>query len=196
MGRHDGFEKLHVKLLQFKKLSFGAQKAGFQIQRTSDIVQDCFPPRKQDVPTALNTILNRSTSNLPKSEHNRSSPLECPNTTILLVLVVRPQGHFTSRQAIRQTWGHYSIRCDVAIGFYQQSAPIIAPSIIAQNRTLQRLQAEMEVYEDLIQGKISEFSNNSNPKLMSMLRWTRFQQVNICSKLMILCLLTSAKSLN
>jgi len=48
------------------------------------------------------------------------NPPVCPNDGLdirLVILITSAPGHFSARDAIRLTWGHYSQRVDVSIGF-------------------------------------------------------------------------------
>lgn len=48
------------------------------------------------------------------------NPMICPNDgqdIRLVILISSAPGHFSSRDAIRLTWGHYAQRLDVSIAF-------------------------------------------------------------------------------
>jgi hypothetical protein len=81
----------------------------------------------------------------------------------LLILITSAPTHRDQRLAIRQTWGHYSIRRDVTIGF------ILGNS--GSSNIEDQLQAENYMYGDLVQGHFVDSYNNLTLKTISMLEW-------------------------
>lgn len=79
--------------------------------------------------------------------------------------------HFTARQAIRQTWGHYRMQRDVSIAF-------LLGSTNNEVKLEQDLSVEQQLYGDLIRGKFLDSYNNLTLKTISMLEWVD----NYCSK--------------
>lgn len=81
----------------------------------------------------------------------------------LLILVTSAPTHYDQRLAIRQSWGHFGSRRDVAIGF------ILGQS---DNASLEdALSAESYMYNDLIRGHFIDSYNNLTLKTVSSLEW-------------------------
>lgn len=81
----------------------------------------------------------------------------------LLILITSAPTHRDARLAIRQTWGHYSSRRDVSIGF------ILG---VTENIALEdQLSAENYMYGDLIRGHFIDSYNNLTLKTISTLEW-------------------------
>lgn len=88
----------------------------------------------------------------------------------LLILITSAPSHEAQRLAIRQTWGHYAIRRDVAMSFILGSTP---------NKTLDDLlKAESTMYGDMIRDHFLDTYDNLTLKAISMLEWTH----TYCSK--------------
>lgn len=88
----------------------------------------------------------------------------------LLILITSAPSHESARMAIRQTWGHYTQRRDVAIAFMLGST---------SNETLNKqINAEEFMYGDIVRGKFIDTYDNLTLKTISMLEWVD----NFCSK--------------
>lgn len=81
----------------------------------------------------------------------------------LLILITTAPSHQEARLAIRQTWGHYGIRRDVAIAFMlgKTQDPVKE----------EQLDQENYIYGDLIRGHFIDSYNNLTLKTISMLEW-------------------------
>lgn len=95
-----------------------------------------------------------------------ASPDLCKNNgeqLRLLILIMSAPTHHEQRLAIRQSWGHYGQRRDVAIGF-----------ILGQTETQAHedaLAAEQYMYNDLVRGHFVDSYNNLTLKTISSLEW-------------------------
>lgn len=81
----------------------------------------------------------------------------------LLILVTSAPTHHDQRLAIRQSWGHFGSRRDIAIGF-----------ILGQTDNVTQedaLAAESYMYNDLIRGHFVDSYNNLTLKTVSSLEW-------------------------
>lgn len=81
----------------------------------------------------------------------------------LLILITSAPTHHEQRLAIRQSWGHYGQRRDVAIGF-----------ILGQTENQAHedaLAAEQYMYNDLVRGHFVDSYNNLTLKTISSLEW-------------------------
>lgn len=101
-----------------------------------------------------------------ESGHVDVSPDICPElgkNIQLLVAITSAPSHESSRMAIRQTWGHYTQRRDVAVAFMLGSTA---------NATLnERIEEEQFIYGDIIKGKFIDTYDNLTLKTISMLEW-------------------------
>jgi hypothetical protein len=88
----------------------------------------------------------------------------------LLILIISAPGHFSHREAIRLTWGHYTLRSDVAIAFLIGKTDDL--------NTIDGLNQEMALYDDIIQANFQDSYQNLTLKSMAMLEWTS----SYCSK--------------
>jgi hypothetical protein len=88
----------------------------------------------------------------------------------LLILIISAPGHFSHREAIRLTWGHYTLRRDVAIAF------LIGKT--GDLNTIDGLNHEMALYDDIITANFQDSYQNLTLKSMAMLEWTS----SYCSK--------------
>lgn len=97
----------------------------------------------------------------------------CPNmgkNIKLLIAVTSAPSHDGARLAIRETWGHFALRKDVAIAFMLGSI---------NNETInKRIDLEQEIYGDIIRGKFIDVYDNLTLKTISMLEWVD----NYCRK--------------
>lgn len=95
-----------------------------------------------------------------------ASPELCKNNgeqLRLLILITSAPTHHEQRLAIRQSWGHYGQRRDVAIGF-----------ILGQTENQAHedaLAAEQYMYNDLVRGHFVDSYNNLTLKTISSLEW-------------------------
>uniref|UniRef100_A0A336M0V7 Hexosyltransferase n=1 Tax=Culicoides sonorensis TaxID=179676 RepID=A0A336M0V7_CULSO len=95
-----------------------------------------------------------------------ASPDLCKNNgeqLRLLILITSAPTHHEQRLAIRQSWGHYGTRRDVAIGF-----------ILGQTENQAHedaLAAEQYMYNDLVRGHFVDSYNNLTLKTISSLEW-------------------------
>lgn len=105
--------------------------------------------------------------------HNISNPDICPELGArlkLLVAITSAPQHTDARMAVRQTWGHYGLRKDVAIMFMvgATSKPDIEAGIVS----------EAEIYGDIVQGRFVDSYDNLTLKTVSILEWVD----NYCSR--------------
>ncbi|XP_055550408.1 beta-1,3-galactosyltransferase 1-like [Wyeomyia smithii] len=87
-----------------------------------------------------------------------------PSDIKLLILITSAPTHREHRLSIRQSWGHYGIRRDVAIGFIlgrTHDQPVE-----------DQLSAENYMYSDLIRGNFLDSYNNLTLKTIFLLEWT------------------------
>lgn len=88
----------------------------------------------------------------------------------LLIAVTSAPSHESARLAVRETWGHFAIRKDVAIAFMLGAT---------SNQTLNsRIDKEQDLYGDIIRGKFIDTYDNLTLKTISMLEWVD----NYCPK--------------
>nr|CAD7449862.1 unnamed protein product [Timema bartmani] len=81
----------------------------------------------------------------------------------LLVVITSAPSHKEARLAIRQTWGHYTQRSDIAIAFLLGSTGDL--------QLRESLKAEHGIYSDLIVARFVDSYNNLTLKTVSMLEW-------------------------
>ncbi|KAG4070258.1 hypothetical protein HA402_009821 [Bradysia odoriphaga] len=81
----------------------------------------------------------------------------------LLILITSAPTHREARLAIRQTWGHYATRRDIAIAFVLGATQ--------QQSIDDSLSAENFMYGDLIRGHFIDSYNNLTLKTISSLEW-------------------------
>ncbi|KAG5890977.1 hypothetical protein JTB14_037963 [Gonioctena quinquepunctata] len=97
----------------------------------------------------------------------------CPNlgkNLKLLIAVTSAPSHEIARLAVRETWGHFAIRKDIAIAFMLGAT---------SNQTLNdKIEKEQEIYGDIIRGKFIDTYDNLTLKTISMLEWVD----NFCPK--------------
>lgn len=112
----------------------------------------------------LDTTKGVITRDLYESGHLESPPIcqdQGENIKLLVVIASAPV-HREARLAIRQTWGHFGTRRDVAIAFLVGSAGQTTDEAIA---------AENFMYNDIISGRFVDSYNNLTLKTISMLEW-------------------------
>lgn len=88
----------------------------------------------------------------------------------LLITITSAPSHETARMAIRQTWGHFAERRDVAIAFMLGSA--------SNSSVNEKIEKEHYLYGDIIRGKFIDTYDNLTLKTISMLEWVD----NYCPK--------------
>lgn len=88
----------------------------------------------------------------------------------LLITITSAPSHEAARMAIRQTWGHFAERRDVAIAFMLGS--------VANNTINEKIKKEQYIYGDIIRGKFIDTYDNLTLKTISMLEWVD----NYCPK--------------
>ncbi|VEN57901.1 unnamed protein product [Callosobruchus maculatus] len=135
----------------------------------------------------LSHVSNASNSNNQGSDMTKGVPAEmiyeaghtdvnsqiCPNlgkNLKLLIAITSAPSHEAARMAVRETWGHFTIRKDVAIAF------ILG---VTSNQTLNNnIEKEQEIYGDIIRGKFIDTYDNLTLKTISVLEWVD----NYCPK--------------
>ncbi|CAH1153823.1 unnamed protein product [Phaedon cochleariae] len=81
----------------------------------------------------------------------------------LLIAITSAPSHETARLAVRETWGHFAIRKDIAIAFMLGAT---------SNQTVNKnLEQEQGIFGDIIQGKFVDTYDNLTLKTISMLEW-------------------------
>lgn len=112
----------------------------------------------------LDTTKGVITRDIYESGHI-DSPLICPDkgeAVKLLIIITSAPVHREARLAIRQTWGHFGTRRDIAIAFLVGAAgQSLDDAIVAENY----------MYNDLIRGRFVDSYNNLTLKTISMLEW-------------------------
>lgn len=105
------------------------------------------------------------TGDLYAAGHSRPHPELCPRQGALLrvlILVSSGPGHKKRRNAIRYTWGNFAFRSDVAVAFVIGApSPALHPA----------LDAEDQLYGDIIVGNSVDTYSNLTLKTLSMLEW-------------------------
>lgn len=81
----------------------------------------------------------------------------------LLIIVTSAPSHDSARLAVRETWGHFAIRKDVAIAFMLGTT--------SNESYVQKIEKEQEIYGDVIKGKFFDTYDNLTLKTISMLEW-------------------------
>lgn len=88
----------------------------------------------------------------------------------VFIAVTSAPSHREARMAVRQTWGHFQQRSDVAIAFILGTT---------NNPEMEKsLAAESAMYNDLIRGRFVDSYNNLTLKTISTLEWVD----NYCSE--------------
>ncbi|KAL3284580.1 hypothetical protein HHI36_018737 [Cryptolaemus montrouzieri] len=93
------------------------------------------------------------------------NPPICENDGIdldLLIVVISAPNNHNKRQAIRQTWGHFTMRREVSIAFFIGN--------ISDNEINNKIEKEQILYEDIIRFN-SYNSMNHVLKTVAMLEW-------------------------
>ncbi|XP_074042533.1 beta-1,3-galactosyltransferase 1 [Leptinotarsa decemlineata] len=97
----------------------------------------------------------------------------CPNSgknLKLLIAVTSAPSHDSARVAVRETWGNFALRKDIAIAFLLGAT---------SDQTLNgKIEQEQEIFGDIIRGNFIDTYDNLTLKTISMLEWVN----NFCSK--------------
>jgi hypothetical protein len=88
----------------------------------------------------------------------------------LLIIIISAPSHFNHRKAIRLTWGHYTLRSDVAIAFLLGRTD--------DEDVKKKMELEMNLYDDILLANFKDSYKNLTLKTMAMLEWTS----SYCSK--------------
>jgi hypothetical protein len=88
----------------------------------------------------------------------------------LLIAITSAPSHESARMAIRETWGHFASRKDIAIAFMLGS--------ISNETVNANIEKEQYLYGDIIRGKFRDTYDNLTLKTISMLEWVD----NYCPK--------------
>jgi uncharacterized protein YxeA len=88
----------------------------------------------------------------------------------LLIIVTSAPSHFLHREAIRLTWGHFTLRRDLNIAFLIGKTD--------DRNTTDGLLEEMSLYSDIIQANFQDTYRNLTLKTFAALEWT----IRYCSK--------------
>lgn len=101
--------------------------------------------------------------------HIEANPQICPDlgkNIKLMIAITSAPGHDTARQAVRETWGHFAMRTDIALGFMVGAT---------SNPThLEAMKREQEMYGDIITGKFIDTYDNLTLKTISTLEWVDY----------------------
>ncbi|XP_031636839.1 N-acetyllactosaminide beta-1,3-N-acetylglucosaminyltransferase 3-like [Contarinia nasturtii] len=115
----------------------------------------------------LDTANGVRTSDLYESGHFEANSDLCGTDAgehiRLLMLITSAPTHREARLAIRQTWGHYASRRDIAMAFVLGATNIQAIE--------DSLEAESYMYSDIIRGRFIDSYNNLTLKTISSLEW-------------------------
>ncbi|KAI5631781.1 galactosyltransferase domain-containing protein [Phthorimaea operculella] len=106
------------------------------------------------------------TKELYTGGHSWPHPERCPSLGAgiqLLILVTTAPSHGAARDAIRLTWGSFALRKDIAIVFVIGQPP---------DAFRDKLEAEDEMYGDIVMGNFVDSYSNLTLKTISMLEWT------------------------
>lgn len=83
----------------------------------------------------------------------------------LLIVVISAPNHFKERMAIRQTWGHFGMRSDMAVGFLIGA--------VDDKNLQEKIKEEIQIYGDVIQSNTFDSYYNLTLKTISMLEWVK-----------------------
>lgn len=136
------------------------------IQHISPKVGSATSTNTKSTGTLVDTTMGIVTSTMYEAGHDISNPDFCSDfgsSLKVLILVTSAPNHSEARNGIRQTWGHYNQREDVAIAFFVGG--ISDPAL--QNE----IYTESKLYGDLIQSHFKDSYNNLTLKTISMLEW-------------------------
>ncbi|XP_034231457.1 beta-1,3-galactosyltransferase 5-like [Thrips palmi] len=136
-------------------------------------IQRIPPPAKDGNATLDATIKGVVTRSIYEAGHDVANLEICPdlgrNLQVFIAVTSAPS-HREARMAVRQTWGHFQQRSDVAIAFILGTT---------NNPEMEKsLAAESAMYNDLIRGRFVDSYNNLTLKTISTLEWVD----NYCSE--------------
>lgn len=136
-------------------------------------IQRIPPPPKDGNATLDATVKGVITRSIYESGHDVANLEICPdlgrNLQVFIAVTSAPS-HREARMAVRQTWGHFQQRSDIAIAFMLGAT---------NNPQLEKsLGEEAAMYNDLIRGRFLDSYNNLTLKTISMLEWVD----NYCSE--------------
>uniref|UniRef100_A0A1B6LV84 Hexosyltransferase n=1 Tax=Graphocephala atropunctata TaxID=36148 RepID=A0A1B6LV84_9HEMI len=140
-----------------------------KIDKKPPVIQKIPPKSEAESPPHSNKTKTKGgilTRNIYTAGHNLSVPELCPELGArlrLLIVITTAPDHVAARMAVRQTWGHYTQRKDVAIAFCigTTSKPEVMTGILE----------EEEMYGDIIQGNFIDSYDNLTLKTVSILEW-------------------------
>lgn len=98
--------------------------------------------------------------------HDVPRPEVCPDLGAhlkLLIMIMSAPSHFDARMAIRQTWGHFTSRSDVAMSF------LLGTTEDAKLESV--IEEEGWMYSDIVRGRFLDSYNNLTLKTVSMMEW-------------------------
>lgn len=115
---------------------------------------------------AIDPLKGIRTGTIYESGHLDVNPQLCPDegdSIKLIILITSAPTHYEARLSIRQTWGHYGVRRDVAIAFIlgRTTNQDVEDSLTSENY----------MYGDLIRGHFIDSYNNLTLKTVSVLEW-------------------------
>lgn len=126
----------------------------------------------QQIPQKTKQVESKNTSLGVLTEHLYESGYDIPNVDLcpdlgkklkLLVAITSAPQHQEARMAVRQTWGHYGQRRDVAVAFLLGSST--KPDIDAV------VKAEADLYGDIIRSRFIDSYDNLTLKTVSLTEW-------------------------
>lgn len=123
--------------------------------------------KNKTIPEHLDTSKGIRTSDLYESGHSLANNELCGSNSgehvRLLILITSAPAHRDARLAIRQTWGHYATRRDIAMAFILGATNVQSIE--------DSLEAESYMYSDIIRGRFFDSYNNLTLKTISSLEW-------------------------
>lgn len=123
--------------------------------------------KNKTTPEHLDTSKGIRTSDLYESGHSLANSELCGTNSgehvRLLILITSAPAHRDARLAIRQTWGHYATRRDIAMAFILGATNVQSIE--------DSLEAESYMYSDIIRGRFFDSYNNLTLKTISSLEW-------------------------
>jgi len=165
-GGGGGLKGKRTRMTHFRraiKLNCFVYLSAVNVTTSTTTTTTVSPLKKAAAPT-VDTTKGIKTSQLYEPGHV-DSPLLCPDegeAVKLLIIITSAPAHRDARLAIRQSWGHFGTRKDIAIGFLVGAAGLSTDDAIA---------AENYMYNDIIRGRFVDSYNNLTLKTISMLEW-------------------------
>jgi len=129
------------------------------------VIQKIPPKGEADVPSnkTKGGFLTRS---IYTPGHNLTVPELCVELGAklrLLIMVTSAPDHTAARMAVRQTWGHFAQRKDVAVAF--------CVGTTSKQDVASAIYQEVETYGDVVQGNFVDSYDNLTLKTVSILEW-------------------------